>query len=533
MFKCGVERGSAGVFTSEVTASLKYSPVRHPPGGGIAFWGVLAPMDSAPHDTTTAPAPPESLHKGLGLWDCASLIMGSMIGSGIFLVPADMAKALPGGAGLLLLAWGLVAVLTICGALTYGELAAMLPKAGGQYVYLKEAWGRLTGFLYGWTLFTVIQTGTIAAVAVAFARYLGVFVPAVSAEPFLTVGPVGINVQQVVAIGLIGLLTAFNFRDVREGAFVQNLFTAVKVLALLAVVCLGLWFGFGDSSASAAQASAGGPGSTGWANFTTVWPPFSWAMLGTFFTAMTGAAFAADAWNNITFTAGEVRNPQRNLPRALLLGTGVVLALYLLANVAYVAGLGMPGIANAPQGRVGTELMARLFGPVGAGLMAGLILISTFGCLNGIILAGGRVYYAMAQDGLFFRAAARLNERGVPANSLAFQGAWSAALVLTGSYSDLLDYVMFAVLLFYLVTVVGLIRLRRLHPEWVRPYRVVGYPVVPLVYCGLATGICTALLVYKTTYAGAGLALVAVGAVVYFVSGLNRPAIQPPTQPTS
>jgi basic amino acid/polyamine antiporter, APA family len=437
--------------------------------------------------------------------------MGSMIGSGIFLVPADMAKALPGGAGLLMLAWGLVAVLTICGALTYGELAAMMPKAGGQYVYLKEAWGRLTGFLYGWTLFTVIQTGTIAAVAVAFARYLGVFVPAVSNVPFLTLGPIGINVQQVVAIGLIALLTAFNFRDVREGAFVQNLFTAVKVTALLAVVCLGLWFGFSGQT----------PG-TGAANFTTNWPPFSWAEVGTFFTAMTGAAFAADAWNNITFTAGEVRDPQRNLPRALLLGTGVVLALYLLANIAYVAGLGMPSIAAAPQGRVGTELMARLFGPVGAGLMAGLILISTFGCLNGIILAGGRVYYAMAQDGLFFRAAARLNGRGVPANSLAFQGLWAAILVLTGSYSDLLDYVMFAVLLFYLVTVIGLIRLRRLHPEWLRPYRVIGYPVVPLIYCLLATGICTALLVYKTTYAGAGLALVAVGAVVYYLSGLNK-----------
>ena len=461
---------------------------------------VSAAPDAAPH-----------LQKGLGLWDCASLIMGSMIGSGIFLVPAAMAQELPGGAGLLLLAWGLVAVLTICGALTYGELAAMLPKAGGQYVYLKEAWGRLTGFLYGWTLFAVIQTGTIAAVAVAFARFLGVFVPAVSADPLVQLGSVGINAQQLVAIGLIGALTAFNFRDVREGAFVQNLFTFVKVAALLAVVALGLWFGF-----------VGGTSGTGAANFATTWPPLSWATLGTFFTAMTGAAFAADAWNNITFTAGEVRDPQRNLPRALLLGTGVVLALYLLANVAYVAGLGMPGIANAPQGRVGTELMARLFGPVGSGLMAGLILVSTFGCLNGIILTGARVYYAMAQDGLFLRAAAQLNRRGVPANSLAMQGLWSAALVLTGSYNDLLDYVMFAVLLFYLVTVVGLIRLRHLHPEWPRPYRVVGYPVVPIVYCLLAGGICAALLVYKTTYAGAGLALVAVGAVVYFLSGLNR-----------
>ena len=436
-----------------------------------------------------------------------------MIGSGIFLVPATMAQELPGGAGLLLLAWALVALMTVCGALTYGELAAMLPKAGGQYVYLKEAWGRLTGFLYGWTLFTVIQTGTIAAVAVAFARYLGVFIPAVSAAPLVSVGSVGLSAQQLVAIGLIGALTLFNFRDVREGAFVQNLFTAVKVTALLAVAGLGVWMGFGS----------GTPG-TGAANFATVWPPLSWATLGTFFTAMTGAAFAADAWNNITFTAGEVRDPQRNLPRALVLGTGVVLALYLLANVAYVAGLGMPAIAAAPDGRVGTELMARLFGPVGAGLMAGLILVSTFGCLNGIILAGARVYYAMAQDGLFFRAAARLNGRGVPANSLAFQGLWAAALVLTGSYSDLLDYVMFAVLLFYLVTVVGLVRLRRLHPEWARPYRVVGYPVVPLVYCVLAAGICIALLAYKTTYAGAGLALVAVGAVVYTVSGLARRA---------
>lgn len=434
-----------------------------------------------------------------------------MIGSGIFLVPATMAQELPGGAGLLLLAWGLVAVLTICGALTYGELAAMLPKAGGQYVYLREAWGRLTGFLYGWTLFAVIQTGTIAAVAVAFARYLGVFVPAVSGEALVKVGSVGVSAQQLVAIGLIGALTAFNFRDVREGALVQNVFTAVKVAALLAVVALGLWFGFSGKT----------PG-TGAVNFATTWPPFSWATLGAFFTAMTGAAFAADAWNNITFTAGEVRNPQRNLPLALVLGTGVVLALYMLANVAYVAGLGMPGIAGAAEGRVGTELMARLFGPVGSGLMAALILVSTFGCLNGIILTGARVYYAMAQDGLFLRPAARLNHRGVPANSLTMQGLWAALLVLTGSYSDLLDYVMFAVLLFYLVTVIGLIRLRQLHPEWPRPYRVVGYPVVPIVYCLLAGGICAALLVYKTTYAGAGLALVAVGAVVYYLTGLHR-----------
>ncbi len=496
-------------------ATLKNPSSGRAPGEGLIFSVVLAAMDTPVTAIPTAPPSADGasphLRKGLGLWDCASLIMGSMIGSGIFLVPATMAQQLTGGAGPLLLAWGLVAVLTICGALTYGELAAMLPKAGGQYVYLKEAWGRLTGFLYGWTLFTVIQTGTIAAVAVAFARYLGVFIPAVGAAPLLTLGPVAISAQQVVAIGLIGALTAFNFRDVREGAFVQNLFTFVKVAALLAVVALGLWFGFSGKT----------PG-TGTANFATTWPPLSWASVGVFFTAMTGAAFAADAWNNITFTAGEVRNPQRNLPLALVVGTGVVLALYLLANVAYVAGLGMPGIANAAQERVGTELMARLFGPIGAGLMAALILVSTFGCLNGIILTGARVYYAMARDGLFFRAAARLNGRGVPANSLKFQGLWAAALVLTGSYSDLLDYVMFAVLLFYLITVVGLVRLRRLHPEWARPYRVVGYPVVPAIYCLLASGICTALLIYKTNYAGAGLALVALGAVVYYVSGLHR-----------
>ncbi len=451
---------------------------------------------------------PSKLQKGLGLWDSTALIVGSMIGSGIFIVPAAMARQLPGGAGLLLLAWVLVAVLTVCGALCYGELAAMMPTAGGQYVYLKEAWGRLTGFLYGWTLFTVIQTGVIAAVAVAFARFLGVFVPAVSAEALLTVGRFSITPQMLVAIAVIAFLTALNFRGVRSGALVQNVLTIVKVAALLLVVGLGLWFGLRQPGVGV--------------RFTTTWPPLDLSNLGIFFTALTGAAFAADSWNNITFTAGEVRDPQRNLPRSLLLGTGGVVLLYLLANVAYVAALGMPVIAAAPQDRVGTELLAAVLGPIGQGLMAALILVSTFGCLNGIILAGARVYYAMAQDGLFFRPAARLNGRGVPANALLFQGLWAALLTLTGSYSDLLDYVMFAVLLFYIATVLGLMRLRRTQPDRPRPYRALGYPVLPIVYVALAGGICTALLVYKTDYAGAGLVLVAVGAVVYAVWGREK-----------
>ncbi len=480
--------------------------------------------------TTGSPVAAPHLHKGLGLWDCASLIMGSMIGSGIFLTSAEMARQLPGGAGVLLAAWGVAAVLTICGALSYGELAAMMPKAGGQYVYLKEAWGRLTGFLYGWTLFTVIQTGVIAAVAVAFARFLGVFLAGVTDAPLVALGPVAISSQQLVAISIIGLLTLLNFREVKQGALIQNLFTVVKVVALLGVVLLGLWYGFGSgasSTASAALAQGVNVGqasgaSMGWANFATTWPAFTASALGIFLTATKGAAFSADSWNNITFTAGEVRDPQRNLPLALVVGTGTVLTLYLLANVAYVAVLGMPAIAAAPLDRVGTELMARVLGEPGRYAMAALILISTFGCLNGIILAGGRVYYAMAQDGLFFRPAAKLNRAGVPANSLTFQGAWAALLTLTGSYSELLAYVMFAVLLFYIITVLGLLRLRVTRPDWPRPYRVVGYPLVPALYCVLAGAICVALLIYEPQYAGAGLVLVAVGAGVYYLSGLHR-----------
>ena len=343
----------------------------------------------------------------------------------------------------------------------------------------------------------------IAAVAVAFAKYLGVFVPAISGVPLVQLGPVGINAQQLVAIGCIGFLTLLNFREVRQGALVQNTLTAVKVVALLGLIGVGLWYGLRQPA--------------GVAHFSTEWPPLTPASLGLLFTAMVGAAFSADSWNNITFTAGEVRNPQRNLPLSLVLGTGLVIGLYLLANVAYVAGLGLPAMAAAPEGRVGSELMAAALGNGGQLAMAALIMVSTFGCLNGIILAGGRVYYAMAQDGLFFRPAANLNRNGVPANALAFQGGWAALLTLTGSYGDLLSYVMFAVLLFYIVTVLGLLRLRQTQPDWVRPYRVIGYPFIPIVYIALAGGICLALLIYQPAYSGAGLLLVGVGAAIYWL----------------
>lgn len=444
------------------------------------------------------------LQKGLGLLDSSMLIMGSMIGSGIFIVSADMARQLQ-SPGMLLLAWIVTGILTIFGALSYGELAAMMPKAGGQYIYLKEAYSRLMGFLYGWTLFGVIQTGTIAAVAVAFAKFAGVFWPGIaSTNVLLDLGFMTFSTQQLVAILCIWALTLLNFREVSTGALVQNILTFAKVGALLMVILLGLWLGFRQPNVGA--------------HFETNWPDtVDLNLIGLFFVAMVGSAFSADAWNNITFTAGEVRNPQRNLPLSLLIGTGVVIGLYLLANVAYLAALTFQEIQTADQDRVGTLLMQKLLGPAGLYAMAALIMVSTFGCLNGIILTGGRVYYAMAKDRLFFPQAARLNKNGVPANSLVFQALWASLLTLSGSYGDLLDYVMFAVLLFYIFTVIGLFILRKKRPEWNRPYRVVGYPLVPIIYILLAAGICISLLVYKPQYSFSGLGIVLLGIPVYYV----------------
>jgi APA family basic amino acid/polyamine antiporter len=454
---------------------------------------------------TTTAAP----QKALTLLDSSMLIMGSMIGSGIFIVSAGMARDLQ-SPELLLLAWLVTGLITVFGALSYGELAAAMPQAGGQYVYLKEAYSPMVAFSYGWTLFAVIQTGTIAAVGVAFAKFTGVFVQSVSAQNLLfEVGGFSISTQQLLAIGCIVALSLLNFRSVKTGALVQNLLTFTKIGALAVMIGLGLYAMLTRTEPLPA-AAAGGDSSL--SDFSPL------VFMGLFFSAMVGSLFSSDAWNNITFTAGEVQNPQRNLPLSLIIGTGSVTLIYLLANLVYVYNLPLESIQTAPEDRVATLLMQSIMGPSGAYFMAAMVMVSTFGCLNGIILAGARVYYAMAKDNLFFKPAARLNGNGVPANALLFQCVWACLLALSGSYGDLLDYVMFAVILFYILTIAGIFILRRTRPDMPRPYKALGYPVIPALYILLATGFCVSLLVYRGTYAFWGLVIVLLGVPLYYLA---------------
>ncbi len=447
------------------------------------------------------------LLKSLGLLDATTLVIGSMIGSGIFIVAADISRQVA-SPGLMILTWVVTAVLTLIAALSYGELAAAMPQAGGQYVYLREAFGPLSGFLYGWTLFLVIQTGTLAAVAVAFAKFAGVFIPWISAHNILIgVGRFGVNSQQLVAISMLVLLTWVNTRGVRTGAAVQNTFTFAKVAALLGLVFLGVVFG---RHADAVTANFG-------ANF---WEGADWtfATIRLVGVAMVGALFSSDAWNNVTFTAGEIRNPRRNVPLALAFGVAVVSAIYLACNFVYLGALPLEAIQHAPEDRVATAAAASILGPVAVQCMAAAIMISTFGCLNGMILAGARVYYAMALDGLFFRPVARLDPaRHTPKVSLGVQCLWACLLTLSGTYSNLLDYVIFAVLLFYILTIVGVFVLRRTRPDMERPYRAWGYPVLPALYVAVAGFIEILLLLYKPDYTWPGLIIVLLGVPVYFL----------------
>ncbi len=488
--------------------------------------------------------------QGMGLFSATAIVMGSMIGSGIFIVSAEMSRGL-GSPALLIAAWLVTALMTIIGALSYGELAAMMPKAGGQYVYLREALGPLWGFLYGWTLFLVIQTGTIAAVGVAFGKFLGVFFPSVSASnwiwhighvPAWHVGPmvlgnmdIGLNTANLSAIVVITLLTLLNTMGVKMGAAVQNVFTSAKVLALAAVVLVGLvaknsvaiaanfgagwhnfWSGAGWGTLHAVQVGVGGP--TAYVGLLTMVA-----------VVQVGSLFSSDSWNNVTFTAGEIRDPKRNIPLSLVIGTGVVLLLYVLCNFVYLSVLPMAGdsaattivgrgIQFASEDRVATAVMEQAFAGSGAKLMAAVILISTFGCVNGLLLAGARVYYAMSRDGLFFKSVGRLSERSkTPVNSLWVQWAWTCLLCLSGSYGQLLDYVIFAVLVFYILTITGLFVLRRSRPEAVRPYKALGYPVLPGLYIVMALWICVVLLRYKPQYTWPGLMIVLLGIPVYLV----------------
>ena len=474
------------------------------------------------------------LKRLLGPFDATMIVAGSMIGSGIFIVPADMARQL-GAAGWLLAAWVLTGLLTVAAALSYGELAAMMPEAGGQYVYLREAYGRLWGFLYGWTLFLVIQTGTIAAVAVAFAKFLGVLVPAVSeSHKLVGYGRFSLTPTSLVAMGILVLLTWSNSTGLRAGKLVQNIFTVTKIGALVLLILLGCTLGarsgvlsinFSDLWSASSGVVDGKTGAAA-----TSFPLSGFALVVAFGTAMVGSLFSSDAWNNVTFTAGEVREPERNLPRSLFYGACLVCLLYLLANIAYLNVLplrGNPagataldrGIQFASQNRVATAAAEVLFGPGGSVVMALLIMISTFGCLNGMILAGARVYYAMAQDGLFFNFVGRLNRNSVPGNGLLVQCAWAVFLTASGTYEDLLDYVIFAALIFYVLTIGGLFVLRKRWSGNARSRPVPGYPFVPAAYMVIASLIALDLLVAEKTSANTlpGLIIVLSGIPVYWL----------------
>ena len=501
-------------------------------------------------EVTGAPTQTESsgFVRGLGLFDSTMIVVGSMIGSGIFIVSADIARH-TGSTGGLLAAWVISGALTVAAALSYGELAAMMPKAGGQYIYLREAYSPLWGFLYGWTLFLVIQTGTIAAVAVGFARYLGVVWPTISPNTWI-VAPIklsdkyaiSLSVQQLIALLLILFLTLLNTRGLKLGKLIQNVFTSAKTLSLAALIIAGVFLG---RNAAAIHA-----------NFSSLWaihdpqtidPGADWlktfipsltaasgafGLLIAFGVSQVGSLFSADAWNNITFTAGEVKNPRRDIPISLAAGTAIVITLYFLANIAYLSTLSLHQIQTAPDDRVATATLSAIFGNSGATLMALAIMVSTFGCANGLILAGARVYYAMAHDGLFFRSIGRLNTFHVPAMGLLLQGIWAAFLVLlrtrltdtaTGAvtygnlYGVLLDYVIFAALMFYVLTIGGVIVLRRKRPDAERPYRAWGYPVVPVLYIVTATLIMLILILYQTQDTWPGLVIVILGVPVYLL----------------
>ena len=481
---------------------------------------------------TNASSQQQGLQRSLGLFDSTMIVAGSMIGSGIFIVSAEMARQV-GSAGWLLASWTITGLLTIAAALSYGELAAMMPRAGGQYVYLREAWSPLCGFLYGWTLFLVIQTGTVAAIAVGFARYLGVLWPRISESNYI-IPPISISNSYAVSLStaqLVGgfvilLLTCTNSRGIRYGKLVQNVFTSAKIGALLAVIGVGIFVGWNAKAVGA--------------NFSHMWTRQSYTavtpgvsqetvlgLLVAMAVAQVGSLFAADAWNNITFTAGEVKEPKRNLPLSLALGTMLVIGLYTFANVAYLVVLPLERIQHAASDRVAGAMLDEVFPAMGAGLMALAIMISAFGCINGMLMSGARAYFAMARNGLFFRRAAALNQGRVPGTSLVMQGAWAALLVLIRThdpakgtygnlYSNLLDYVVSAALLFYLLTIAAVFRLRVRAPEAERPYRAFGYPIVPALYLISAAVILAVLFVYRPATTFPGMVIVLIGVPVYF-----------------
>ncbi|PWN71686.1 amino acid permease [Chryseobacterium phosphatilyticum] len=465
------------------------------------------------------------MQKKLKLWDAIMLVMGSMIGSGIFIVSADMMRNLGSGFWLIVV-WIITGVMTVAAAISYGELSALFPKAGGQYTYLKEIFGKRMGFLYGWGLFTVIQTGTIAAVAMAFGKYTAYLIPALNdAAPIFQSGEFKITWMQILAIAVILLLTYINTRGVESGKFLQNIFTASKIIALLGLIALGFIlvngshltenFSFGFDSFSNLKKDVQG-------NFLKEsWEPIGgMTLLGCIAAAMVGSVFSSVAWESVTFVSGEIDNPKRNVVKSMIFGTSAVMILYIAVNFVYLNALDRDGIAFAATDRVAVAASQNIFGSAGTIIIALLVMVSTFGCDNGLILAGARVFQTMAKDGMFFNSAVKNNKNEVPENALWMQGIWASILCLSGQYGNLLDMISFVIVLFYMITVFGVIYLRVKQPDLERPYKTWLYPVTPIIYLVIGTGFCILLLIYKQQYTWPGFIMVLLGLPVYYF--INR-----------
>jgi APA family basic amino acid/polyamine antiporter len=455
----------------------------------------------------------------LGLLDATMVVAGSMIGSGIFIVGADITRNV-GSAGWGIAVWLITGIMTIIAATSYGELSAMYPKAGGQYVYLKEAYNPLVGFLYGWSFFAVIQTGTIAAVGVAFAKFAGYFFPALNMQEqniLFTLGSVKIYPAQLVSIAVVVLLTQINTRGVKEGKIIQTTFTVSKLLALFGLILCGFlfvdqshWTENWATGMNAQKAMIADDGSITWEAIGGI------TLLGAIAASMVGSIFSSDSWNNVTFIAGEIKNPKRNIGLSLFLGTLIVTIIYIAANLMYLNVLPMAQIAKPEEDRLAVAAASVIFGSAGRAIIAVLIMVSTFGCINGLVMAGARVYYTMAQDGLFFKQAATLNKNAVPQWALWSQAVVAALLCLSGRYGELLDMVSFVVVIFYVLTIIGIFILRKKKPEMERPYKAFGYPVLPLIYVLMGTSFCILLVMFKPEYTWPGLIITLLGVPLYF-----------------
>ncbi|WP_445430417.1 APC family permease [Chryseobacterium indoltheticum] len=469
------------------------------------------------------------MQKKLKLWDAIMLVMGSMIGSGIFIVSADMMRNLGSGYWMIIV-WLITGIMTVAAAISYGELSSLFPKAGGQYTYLTEIFGKKMGFLYGWGLFTVIQTGTIAAVAMAFGKFTAYLVPELNnAAPIIQSGTFQITWIQILAIAVIILLTYINTRGVESGKILQNVFTGSKIVALLGLIALGFIlvdashlaenFSFGTNSFNNLKQDAKG------IFLQSGWEPISgMTLMGGIAAAMVGSVFSSVAWESVTFVSGEIENPKKNVVKAMILGTSAVMLLYIAVNFVYINALDRDSIAFAANDRVAVAASQNIFGSAGTIIIAVLVMVSTFGCNNGLILAGARVFQTMAKDGLFFKSAVNNNKNQVPGNALWMQGVWASILCLSGQYGNLLDMISFVIVLFYMITVFGVIYLRIKQPNLERPYKTWLYPVTPIVYLLIGTTFCVLLLIYKQQYTWPGFLIVLLGLPVYYLINRNKKA---------